>query len=238
MLQANKIIMNLDANHFSGEEAPVSNELLLFDIIYHYLIPIASPTIETKSPVIINKKEAYPIILHAETGALASKICKAYADIKSYVDKNGMHTLKFEEISQAEGHSLNTKEIIYDQEKHIMTFEGQKRMIPENTQDPLSLFIYLRTLFYQDNVHYKTYINSNQENYLVETHIKERKFFETQKGKIALWKLRIRVSSQKDYSKSRCTIDVWVTDTRAKYPVLIKVHTLAGTIIAVLRNIK
>jgi len=212
----------------SGKLLPKEGEKLSYIMKYLWIIPVAVAEIEIGEKGNYRNHRIYPLTAKAGVSKFISTFIKAEGAIKSYVDVKKLHPWRYEEKSHAEGHRPSDKVIFYYQDAHIMEFKDIKRKIPANTQDPLSALFYLRWHDYEKTKNMAFNVNSNKENYTLETKFlrKERtKFGRDSKGLLVL---QSNIRSPKKYSKSEAKIVTYVTNDALRLPILLKIRTKFG----------
>ncbi|PIU41097.1 MAG: hypothetical protein COS99_07105 [Candidatus Omnitrophica bacterium CG07_land_8_20_14_0_80_42_15] len=235
------ILNNVTLKHNSSgisKISPLEGEKLSYIIKYLWIIPLGTVDIETGNIADYENRKAYPLVASGRVSNFISTFVKAEGVIRSYVDTDTLHTWRYEEKSQAEGHRPSNKVILYDQIANIMEYKNIKRSIPANTQDPLSALFYLRWQPYQDNSDIKFNINSNKDNYDLETKFLRKESIKLQSGMAELLLLQSNIRSQKGYSRSEAKIITYLTDDASRTPVLLKIRTIFGPLVVRLTGVE
>lgn len=209
---------------------PVQGEKLHYVMKYLWVIPVAKADIEIKNTQLYEEHIVYPLIASGQTCGIVSSFVKAGGSVKSFVDINQLYPWYYEERAQAEGHSPSQKSIRYNQDKQIMEFEAIKRRIPQNTHDPLSALFYLRWQDYSKDSDIKFAINSNQENYPLETKLLGSFDIEVNGLKKNIIKTCSILKSHKEFSKSEADITSYILNDSSRLPLLLKIKTKFGPI--------
>jgi len=212
------------------QAAPVSREgeRLTYIVKYLWILPIATAEIEVGQKDYYKNHRIYPLSAKGRVSDFISRFIKAHGEIKSYVDVGKLHPWRYEERSQAEGHSPSNKTILYDQDRQIMEFENIKRKIPPNTQDPLSAFFYLRHQQYEMGRETEFNVNSNKENYTLSAKLLKRQVIGFKEGEKKILVIESQIKSPKEFSKSEARITTYVTDDERRVPILLKIRTKFG----------
>ena len=212
----------------SGRLLPKEGEKLSYIMKYLWIIPVAVAEIEIREKENYKNHRIYPLTAKAGVSKFISTFIKAEGAIKSYVDVEKLYPWQYEEKSHAEGHRPSDKVILYHQDAHIMEYKDIKRKIPENTQDPLSALFYLRWHDYEKTKDMAFNVNSNKENYTLETKFLRKERTKYGKGEKKLLVLQSNIRSPKKYSKSEAKIVTYVTNDALRLPILLKVRTKFG----------
>lgn len=196
---------------------------LIFLVKYMGIIPIGKAKIKVDSSTSYNGRDVYKLLAEAETSGFAAIFYKAKARIESYMDKNKFYSLRYkEELILPDDKGPKIKEIIYDQENHIMTRANMKRKILPDTQDPLSAIFYLRI---QDfNIEESIVMNTitKEENYEFKTDVTKKQD--------NLWMLKSKVQRQDRSSYHGVKFYLWLSSDLRRLPLLVKLWTQAGPI--------
>ena len=198
---------------------------------YLWIIPVATADISVGPIQNYRGHRVYPVIAEGKLITFIDQFVKAHGTIKSYIDVNKLYPWGYEENAQAEGHSPSIKNIRYDHTSQTMEFEGVKRKIPENTQDPLSALFYLRWQNYTQDDEINLNINSNQENYTLLTRLSKVDSLNVNGTERPIQITSSNIKSPKRYSKSEAKITTYMLNDSNRIPFLIKVRTKFGPII-------
>jgi len=209
----------------SGRPIPGEGEKLTYLVKCLWIIPVAIAELEVGGKENYKNHRVYPLLAKGETAGFIKYLVKAEGVIKSYVDVSRLHTLRYEEKSHAAGHRPSDKTILYNQDTHIMTFRDIQRKIPPNTQDPVSALFYLRWQDYEKNDNMVLTVNSNKENYTLQTKLLRKDVIRDNGDTRGLVVLRSSIKSPKEHSKSEAEIITYLTDDAARIPVLLKIKT-------------
>lgn len=147
-------------------------EKMTFKISYLGL-KVGEAVAEVKEIVKIGKRDAYHIVVTADSGTILRWLYPVHDVHHSYVDTERLHSLKYEkEIS--EGRYQTHKMMEYDQEEHIGRFysfvdKTRKEMfIPLNVQDQLSCAYWFRLQDVKPNSKISIPVNADEKNWDLE----------------------------------------------------------------------
>ncbi len=151
--------------------------------------------------------------------------------VKSYVDRDRLHSLYFEEASQATGHRKNQKVIVYNQAELYLEVEDERVDILPDTHDPLGVFYRIRLLKREELASGVTLnIKSRKrDRYLYLEKEKEEKL-QTPFGDIDTIKVFFHLKPVEATARHEASGEVWYTDDNKRIPILLKAKTKAGPI--------
>jgi len=143
-------------------------------------IPIGYASLHVKELVDLNGRQAYHIVAEAESNEFLSKFYRVKDVVHTYIDKEGLYTLRFEKY-QYEGGYRSEEIIEFDQKAHRATYRSllNKTMkefeIPEKVQDAASCFYYFRLLDIEVGKSYFFDVNCDEKNWQLEVKVLEAK---------------------------------------------------------------
>ena len=217
---------------------PREGERLSYLIKYLGIIPVAPAEIEIGEKENYKNHRVYPLTARGRVSDFISRFIKAEGVITSYVDVSKLYPWRYEEKSHAEGHRPSDKAILYHQYANVMEFKDIKRKIPENTQDPLSALFFLRWQEYEEDKDVVFNVNSNKENYTLDTKLLRQKTVKHERFERKLLVLLSHIKSPKKYSKSEARVTTYVTGDAARLPILLKLRTKFGPLVIRLTDVK
>ncbi|MFH1899545.1 MAG: DUF3108 domain-containing protein [Patescibacteria group bacterium] len=144
-------------------------------------IPVAVVTSQMKGIEIIRGKEAYRIDLTAKTNPFMSAIFPVRDTYISFMDVKNLCTLRHE-VDRKEGFYRKKAYTDFYQDEHYASFknllDGSEKTfdIPENAQDTLTAFYYLRTVNLKLNDTIKYNVVNSEKNYAVYGLIVKKEF--------------------------------------------------------------
>jgi len=150
------------------------------------------------------------------------KIYKVEVQAQSLIDKNTLYPLKYTEIINLPD-KKKVKEMVYDQNRHIMERKGKKYKIPPSTLCPISAFYYLQTQDFKLGRKYEMNIVSKEDVYLLKMEAIEKKD--------NIFKLKGQVRRRNLSSSHGTSFTLWVSED-LRIPLLFKVTTEAGSLTA------
>ena len=149
-------------------------------------VPVGTVVSEIKGKEIIRGKDAYRIELTAETNPMMSAVFPVRDRFISFMDTKNLCTLRHE-VERKEGFYRKQACTDFYQEENTAYFknllDGSEKTfkIPENCQDTLTAFYYLRTLNMKlgDTVTYN--IINSEKNYTIYANIEKKEFIKIKK---------------------------------------------------------
>jgi len=205
---------------------------LKFVAKYFGLIPLGEVILKDRGTTDYQGRNVYLLSGEAETHDFFSFFFKAKAKIESFIDKENLHSLLFFQHLETSNKPDEDKKIIYDQKNHIMEFEGVKRVISPDTQDPLSAIFYMRRQDFEVGKVFDINLNTNQKNYRLLAKIIKRDEFKIDEKKIGIWILKADVRRRDKSPRHSSSFAIWFIDNPSKTPILIKAMTNIGSITA------
>jgi len=190
---------------------------VVFALTYMNLIPLGK--VEMSAEEIDDH-----ILLKAvvKVAGYVKKFYKVEVQVQSLIDKNTLYPLKYTEIINLP-EKKRRKEIIYNQDTHIMERKGKKYKIPPLTLGPISAFYYLQTQDFELGRDHEMIIVSKEDVYLLKMEAVEKT------GNIFKMKGQVR---RRNLSSSHGTsFTLWISED-LRIPLLFKVTTEAGSLTA------
>ncbi|MFH1857223.1 MAG: DUF3108 domain-containing protein [Candidatus Omnitrophota bacterium] len=176
-----------------------------------------------------NNRPSYSLNGRLRTSDFISLFFEAEGQIRSYMDKEKLHSLCFEEQSQASGHRKNQKVVTFNQENLFLEVDGERVVILPDTQDPLSAFYFLRLLDCQKiEEGYEINIKTRKRDRTLFLKLEGREELNTPFGKIPVIKVFLHLKPVKATSRHEISGFVWFTDNEKRIPVMVKLKTKAG----------
>jgi hypothetical protein len=158
----------------------------------------------------------------ASPASWISVFYRASAKATSLIDNSRFYPEKYtEDLSY--GDKRETKEIIYDQKKHLALRENNKYKIPPMTFCPLSAFYYLQLEDFEVQSIHQVKLITKEEVYLLEA-----KVLEIEDDII---RLEGQVKREDSSSTHGAEFELWISQ-ELRVPLLFKVKTPAGLMIA------
>ncbi len=214
-----------------------ANELNL-SLKYMKLIPLGTASLKNLGIEKYKGKDVYHLMAEANTLSFLSGIFKAKAKVDSFVDVKHMHSLVFLQHLEVSNKEDEDKEIIYDQNKNIMYFEGKQRVIFAHTQDPLSAIFYIQRENFTLGQNIKLYVNTNQKNYVLDATVIKRKEYLIDGKKAVIWLVKASIRRHDKSPRHSSELRIWFLEEKDNIPILIKVMTNVGFITAYLADLK
>jgi len=176
-----------------------------------------------------NKRDVYSLSGMARTSDFISLFCEVEGWVRSYMDTEKIHSLYFEEESQASGHRRNKKTLIFNQKELFLEVEEEKVRILPDTQDPLSAFYFLRLLSNEElKDGHEINIKSRKRDRILSAKFEGKEILKTPFGDIETIKIYIHLKPVKATSRHEVSGFIWFTDNKKRIPLLVKLKTKAG----------
>ncbi|OYX85473.1 MAG: ATP-dependent exonuclease [Flavobacteriales bacterium 32-34-25] len=220
----------------SKEEAYDVGEWFKFRIHYGF-VNAGYATLEVKDATVHNKKVFHVVGKGYTTGV--SRFFFKVADVyESYIDKNTGNPYQFVRNINEGGYTKN-QEGFFNQSSNRITVKDYKRktektfVIPDNTQDILSTFYYLRNHPSIDKIKPGEYIAIDMffddETTKFKLKFMGRENITTKFGVVSTMIFRPLVQSGRVF-KEKESLTVWVSDDENKLPIRIKADLAVGSL--------
>ncbi|MDD5449866.1 MAG: DUF3108 domain-containing protein [Candidatus Omnitrophica bacterium] len=209
--------------------------------VYWMGINVGEGMLEVKELTTINGREAYHIIAIARSNDFLSAFYKVEDVINSYIDKEGMYSLKFEKY-QREGRYKSDEVVLFDQEAHKGHYESLLNKtkktfdIPPKVHDIPSAFYYFRTMDVKPNSKVVLDVNSDEKNWKATMNVKGTRELEVlRKGVYKVFEVEPAAPFKGVISK-RSKAWIYFTADEDRVPVLIKIRIPFGFVTGVLEK--
>jgi hypothetical protein len=184
-----------------------------------------------------DKKEAGKEILTLNGNARTSDFISVFFEIegwvKSKLDKNALHSLYFQEHSQATGHRQNDKVVLYNQQEHYLEVDGEQHRILPDTVDPLGSLYVIRLLDLEElKAGYSINIKSRKRDRTFYVKYQDTEMLKTPFGQLKTYKIYMHLKRVKATSKHEVSGYLWVTADEKRIPISIDIDTKAGPVSA------
>lgn len=194
----------------------------------------------------LNGKEVYHVNGEGKTVGLSSWFFKVKDNYQSYIDKEKDIPYRFIRDIDEGGYTKDIQ-IDFDHTNQLATVFNKKHdtkevlPFPEDAQDMVSSFYYLRNRLDTERIEEGQFIDMNMffdnENYKFRLKFLGRETLKTNFGKVRCLIFRPYVQSGRVF-KERESLTVWVTDDDNKMPILIKADLAVGSLKATLIQYK
>ena len=193
----------------------VSQRNLTYALTYMNLLPLGKVRMSAE-------EDGGRILLKAvaDVAGYVKKFYKVEVQAQSLIDKNTFYPLKYTEIINLPDRK-KVKEMVYDQNRHIMERKGKRYKIPPLTLCPVSAFYYLQTQDFKLGKKYEMNIVSKEDIYLLKMEAVEKE------GNI--FKLKGSVRRRNLSSSHGTDFALWISED-LRIPLLFKVTTEAGSL--------
>jgi hypothetical protein len=205
---------------------------LCFSVSYGGFIPLGDAIITNEGIKRYNNRQVYHMHAQAKPAQIVDLFSKIEATADSYVDKDKLHTLMFSHKLEVLGKKKEDKVITYDQRKLFMEKDGEKRTILPDTQDPLSLILYLNNVDIEEGKEFDLNINTNQLNYQVLANAENKLKIKKGDKEIEVFVLKGTVKRRDGSFRNSLDFTIWLMDKPKRAPLLIKVFTKVGPLTA------
>jgi len=188
---------------------------VVYDMTYMNLLPLGKVKMSAE-------EDGNRILLKAavDIAGYVKRFYKVEIEIQSLIDKRKFYPLKYSEIINLPDRN-KVKEMVYDQDEHIMVRKGKKYKIPPLTFCPISAFYHLQTQDFKLGEKHEINIISKEDVYLLKMEAVEKK------GNI--FKLKGSVRRRNLSSSHGTDFTLWISED-LRIPLLFKVSTEAGSL--------
>lgn len=200
-----------------------SPSTLTYRVYIFGMIPAGTATIRETEETFMGEP-SYHVAAEFASADYLKAIFTAKAQLDSYLDKKTANPVIFRQKTSLKGKPDMHKEVVYDQDKLVMTIGKESRTILPNTQDPLSAVFNIRRMDFDAVREYDLNLNTNQKNYMIKgTALKNTFNIGRQAKAVEILSAEIkRRDKNNPYHKSRLTMYLYKQgDTYS--PVLIKI---------------
>ena len=194
----------------------------------------------------INGKDVFHVRGYGETIGVSKWFFKVKDDYQSYIDKEKNIPYRFirkideggytKDVQVDFNHSTN-KATVLDKKKDETTIFS----FPDDTQDMISAFYYLRNKLDTENIKDGDVVEMNmffdQENYKFKLKFLGKEILDTNFGRVRTLIFRPYVQSGRVF-KEKESLTVWISDDNNKIPLLIKADLAVGSLKATLTEFK
>ena len=242
-------ILHAKPQCFEKNVAFQSGEVVNYDVIYHWhFIWIEAGEVEFRvTDKIYKEKPVYHFHGYGKTLKKHEWIYKVDDTFQSYLDKEALKPVWFNQDTEEGGHKTNNRYIFDNANKLLFTstessknpHKDQILALPDCTFDLISLIYYSRnidfsTININDTIPVKAIIDDEINNLYIrylgkeEIELKDGRKYRCQKFSALLVEGTIFKGGEDMF--------VWVTDDRNKIPVLIEAKILVGSVKAIFRD--
>lgn len=236
--------VNLEKDERSTDSF-VAGEWFQFRIHYGFLN--ASYATLQLEETILNNKEVYHVKGYGETTGMAKWFFKVEDDYQSYFDKETIKPYKFIRKINEGGHTKDI-EINFDhaQNKAVITDYKHNKTntlkTPDNVQDLLSAFYYLRSNFNTSNIKVGEEMTLNllyedDETFKFKLKFLGKEVIDTKFGGVKCLKFRPYVQSGRVFKEEE-SLTMWISDDENKIPLRVQADLAIGSLKADLEAFK
>jgi len=211
---------------------------ITFRILYMGFVPVGEASVRNLGVERYKEKDAYHVSVDGKTTGFVTPLFNAAFVADSWIDKEKIHTLKFSQTLLRPDKPKDIKEVFYDQVNNVMEHKGVKRQILPDTQDPLSVMFFISRQKLALGKEFDININTNQKNYRLVLKVVKKEEYATDIGKTGVWVVEGDVKRRDKSSRHSSTMTLWLMDNSSNTPLLARVMTNGGLIVARLMNIE
>ncbi len=241
------VLLILFSNIFflsAQERASGDGEFFKFRVHYGF-VTAGYATLKVKNTT-IKGKEVFHVRGYGETVGVSKWFFKVEDDYQSYIDKEKDIPYKFIRKIDEGGYTKdieidfnhNTKKATVNDKKHNETTVFS---FPEDTQDMISAFYYLRNQLDTENIKTGDVVEMNmffdKENYKFRLKFLGKEVLDTNFGRVRTLIFRPYVQSGRVF-KEKESLTVWISDDNNKIPLLVKADLAVGSLKATLTEFK
>jgi hypothetical protein len=223
-------------------EALQPGETLIYDVSWSNIISAGTVVMEVKSDTLPDGREVFKFVVTGRSSGVVGKFFKVYDAVQSVFDPQGMQSLTYN-IEENYGKKKKRRALIFDHAHKTVVSRvnddpPETQDIPENVQDALSSFYYLRAVenFRKDKVIVFDVYDSGKI-WTVEVYTMGREIVKTPAGEFSTVKIRTYPKYQGVFM-NKGEIFIWLTDDSRKVPVLMKSKLTVGSFVFTLREIQ
>ncbi len=217
-----------------------------FKFRVHYgFVTAGYATLQVKNAT-LNGKEVFHLKGFGETVGVSNWFFKVEDDYQSYVDRKKNIPYRFIRKIDEGGHTKDMQIDFDHSTRTAKVLDNEKNKtsyftFPEETQDMMSAFYYLRNNLKTENIKVGDVMDMNmffdEENYKFRLKFLGREILKTEFGKVQCLIFRPYVQSGRVF-KEKESLTVWVSDDDNKMPLLIKADLAVGSLKATLIEFK
>jgi hypothetical protein len=226
------------------EKAYGDGEYFKFRVHYGF-VTAGYATLKVKSTT-FNGKDVFHVKGFGETVGISSWFFNVEDDYQSYIDKTKDIPYRFIRKINEGGYTKDIQ-IDFDHATNRATVNDKKHnetkvfSFPEDTQDMISAFYYLRNKLDTKNIQKGEVLEMNmffdKENYKFRLKFLGREVLDTNFGNVLCLIFRPYVQSGRVF-KEKESLTVWISDDKNKMPMLIKADLAVGSLKATLTEFK
>ena len=213
--------------------------------IHYGLITAGYATLEVDEKT-FQGKQVHHVKGYGKTVGVSRFFFKVEDDYQTYIDKDKDIPYRFIRKIDEGGHTKDIQIDFDHASKEALVFNKKHATkeifaFPENTQDMVSSFYYLRNRLDTKNITEGQTIDMNMmfdnENYNFRLKFLGREVLKTSFGNVPCLKFRPYVQAGRVF-KEKESLTVWVTDDKNKMPILVKADLAVGSLKATLTEYK
>jgi hypothetical protein len=216
-----------------SHEAPIEVPEKLVYTLRYLGLPSGKAILRADDISYYQGKEAYFLNANARTSDFISLFFEIEGWVKSRLAKEELHSLYFQEHSQATGHRQNNKVVIYNQDKHYLQVEDEQVTMLPDTLDPLGSLYVMRLLSLDELKEGKSLnIKSRKRDRTLFVKLDSTEEIETPFGKLKTYKVYLHLKRVKATSKHEISGYMWFTADIKRIPIKVDIDTKAGPVSA------
>ncbi|HPE83052.1 MAG: DUF3108 domain-containing protein [Aequorivita sp.] len=226
------------------ERAYGDGEYFKFRVHYGF-VTAGYATLKVKSTS-IKGKEVFHVRGYGETVGVSKWFFKVEDDYQSYIDKEKDIPYRFLRKIDEGGYTKDIQ-IDFNHSNNKATVNDKKHnettvfSFPEETQDMISAFYYLRNKLDTENIKEGDIVEMNmffdKENYKFRLKFLGKEILDTNFGRVRTLIFRPYVQSGRVF-KEKESLTVWISDDKNKIPLLVKADLAVGSLKATLTEFK
>jgi uncharacterized protein DUF3108 len=241
------VLLILFSNIFflsAQERAYGDGEFFKFRVHYGF-VTAGYATLKVKNTT-IKGKEVFHVRGYGETVGVSKWFFKVEDDYQSYIDKEKDIPYRFIRKIDEGGYTKDI-EIDFNHSTQKATVNDKKHnettvfSFPEDTQDMISAFYYLRNQLDTENIKTGDVVEMNmffdKENYKFRLKFLGKEVLDTNFGRVRTLIFRPYVQSGRVF-KEKESLTVWISDDNNKIPLLVKADLAVGSLKATLTEFK
>jgi hypothetical protein len=226
------------------EQAYGDGEYFKFRVHYGF-VTAGYATLKVKNAS-INGREVFHVRGYGQTIGVSKWFFKVEDDYQSYIDKQKNIPYRFIRKIDEGGYTKDIQIDFNHASKKATVRDNKKKettvfSFPQETQDMISAFYYLRNTINTENIKTGDVVEMNmffdQENYKFRLKFLGKEVLDTNFGRVRTLVFRPYVQSGRVF-KEKESLTVWISDDKNKIPLLVKADLAVGSLKATLTEFK
>lgn len=225
------------------QESFTTNERLEYRVHYGFINAAEAKVDVAKQKSVVNGRHCFKISVSGRTLGAFDLITRVRDTWRTYLDTSAIVPQMFYRNIQ-EGRYRREETVMYNHDENLLSTksggESKGYRVPDNVQDIISAYYYLRTLDYQrmslgEVVEVNVFLED--QNYKLRVKYAGRDVIKTKFGSVRVFKLNPLLPDNKMF-KGENSIRIWVSDDGNKIPVKAEADLWIGSLAIDLKEYK